>query len=274
MAQVLLPLFTSVNPDSLLTLASRNAGRALGLDSTLADAHVARAYALKGEWRWGESEREFRRALALAPEDATIHHWYGILLHATGRIEESLAQLELARQLDPLALQIQTDHYYVLYLARRFQDAMSEGERVWALDTTRSDGALQIGMIELALGHPDSALAAFQRAERLGSGFAMGAFQSVAARRLNQPRRADSLYLGLLEQYRRDPSLAYAVAVAAGAAGDLGRGIQAIEQTVRAHPIFATEFNLPCEPMLDPLRRDVRFARALEAAGMRVCRGP
>ncbi|HWA56894.1 MAG TPA: protein kinase, partial [Gemmatimonadales bacterium] len=142
MAQVVLPLFEPVREDSLLALASRNATRALRLDSTLADAHLALAYALKGQWRWQESEREFQRAVTLAPEDATVRHWYGILLHATGRIDEALAQLDLARQLDPLAIQIQTDWYYVLYLARRFDQAWDAGRRVWAEDTTRSDGAL------------------------------------------------------------------------------------------------------------------------------------
>src|SRR5205823_319801 len=80
MAQVVLPYFTSLPADSLLALASQNAERALRLDSTLADAHLARAYALKTQWRWEESEHEFKLALTLAPDDATIHHWYGVLL--------------------------------------------------------------------------------------------------------------------------------------------------------------------------------------------------
>ncbi|HWA56571.1 MAG TPA: hypothetical protein VG692_04915, partial [Gemmatimonadales bacterium] len=271
MAQVVLPLFEPVREDSLLALASRNAARALRLDSTLADAHLALAYALKGQWRWQESEREFQRAVTLAPEDATVRHWYGILLHATGRVDEALAQLDLARQLDPLAIQIQTDWYYVLYLARRYDQAWEAGRRVWAEDTTRGDGALQLGMIQLARGLPDSAMGDFDRAARLGTGFDLRAFESVSARRVGRRHQADSLYRAVLGDYRHDPSRAYAVAVAAGAAGDLAQGITALQETIRRRSLFATEFNLPCEPLLDPLRQDPRFTRILEAAGMRVC---
>ncbi len=90
MAQVVLPFFASVSADSILQLAIQNAQHALRLDSTLADAQLARAYTLKSQWRWPESEREFQRALALAPEDATIKHWYGVLLYVTGRTLEGL----------------------------------------------------------------------------------------------------------------------------------------------------------------------------------------
>jgi tetratricopeptide (TPR) repeat protein len=65
------------------------------------DAHLAWAYALKSEWRWAESERQFRQALALAPDDATIHHWYGVLLYVIGRVDEGVAQLKQARTFDP-----------------------------------------------------------------------------------------------------------------------------------------------------------------------------
>lgn len=271
MAQVVLPVFSNLPADSLLTLASANAQRALRLDSTLADAHLAWAYALKDQWRWKESEEQFRQALALAPEDATIHHWYGVLLHVTGRIDEALAQLRLALRLDPLASQIGTDEYYVLYLARRYDEALTEGRRVWAMDTTKADGSLQIGLIQLARQRPDSALRAFQIAERLGIGFDMPAFLALAFQRLGRTREADSVYQALLERYRTDRSLAYAVAIAATGTGHFEEAMRAVRETVDRRSLFVTEFNLPCEPVFDPLKRSPRFAETLGRVGMRIC---
>jgi serine/threonine-protein kinase len=271
MAQVVLPLFTDLPPDSLLALASQNAERALRLDPTLADAHLALAYSLKGQWRWDDSERQFREALARAPDDATVHHWYGVLLYVIGRIDEAVAQLRLAKQLDPLAVQIGTDLYYALYLARRYDEAFTEAMRVWAMDTTKADGSLQIGMIQLARGRPDRALLAFEAARRLGIGFDMRAFLSTTYRRLGRTRQADSLYGAVLDQYRADRSLAYAAAIAATGAGDLDRAMTAVAQTIDRRSLFVTEISLPCDPLFDPLKQDPRFAKMLASVGMKVC---
>jgi serine/threonine-protein kinase len=271
MAQVVLPFFSNLPADSLLALAAQNAQRALAIDSTVADAHLAWAYALKGQWRWQESEREFRRALALAPDDAPTHHWYAVLLWSVGRIDAAVEQLTTARRLDPLGVQIWTDYAYVLYLARRYPEALAEAQRVWPMDTLKSDGAMEIGMMRLALGQPDSALEAFRRAKRIGIGFDDRAFLSVAARRTGRTREADSLYRALLREEARDPSVAYAVAIAAAGAGDLDRGVRAVARAVDQRSIYFSEISLPCDALLDPLKREPGFGQLLSRAGMRVC---
>jgi serine/threonine-protein kinase len=271
MVQVVLPVFASLRADSVVPLASQSAQRALALDSTLSDARLAWAYALKTEWRWRESEEQFKRALVLAPNDATVHHWYGVLLYVTGRMDESVAELRRAMELDPVAIQIGTDLFYGLYLARHYDEALVEGRRFWAMDTTKADAALQLGMIDLALARPDSALAAFDKSRRLGVGFDLRAFASVANRRLGRAAVADSLYGALVADYKTDRSLAYAVAIAASGAGDLQRGMSAINETIDRRSAFVTEISLACDPVFDPLKRDPRFSKKLAEVGLKAC---
>ncbi len=194
MSQVLLPLFVNLSADSLLSLASRNAERAVRLDSTLAEGHLAWAYALRGQWRWQESEYQFKKALALAPEDARIHHWYAVLLYVIGRTDEAVDQLTTAIRLDPQSPSIANDLAYATYTAGRYDEALIVARHAWTMDTTRSDCSLQLGMIQLALGRPDSALTAFEGASRLGIGFEISPFLSVTYRRLGpDPRGGQSL---------------------------------------------------------------------------------
>lgn len=83
MAYVVLPVFTaSPSVDSALALAKRSATRALALDSTLADAHLALAYGLKMQWRWADAEPHFRAAVAMSPDDATVRHFAALLASA------------------------------------------------------------------------------------------------------------------------------------------------------------------------------------------------
>ena len=103
------------------------ARKALELDEGLAEAHtslglIAQIY----DWDWRMSEKEYRRAIQLDPNYATAHHWYAELLAYSGRFDEAFAEIELARQLDPLSLIIATDRGEILYLSREYDRAIAQ----------------------------------------------------------------------------------------------------------------------------------------------------
>src|SRR6266700_1653547 len=76
---------------------------ALELDEGLAEAHTSLAWVKRvHDWDWTGSEREFRRALELNPNDVNAHQWYALLLITLGRLDEALSETEQARELAPL----------------------------------------------------------------------------------------------------------------------------------------------------------------------------
>jgi TolB-like protein/DNA-binding winged helix-turn-helix (wHTH) protein len=79
--------------------------KALELDEGLAEAHASLG-ALKWEYDWDPSgaEKEFRRAIELNPSYATAHQWYAEELAIIGRGDEALAEIQRAKQLDPVSL--------------------------------------------------------------------------------------------------------------------------------------------------------------------------
>ena len=58
----------------------------------------------QGEWKWTESEREFRRAILLNPKSAQAHQWYANLLAAQVGRDEAIAQTKQAQELDSNSL--------------------------------------------------------------------------------------------------------------------------------------------------------------------------
>ena len=116
--------------------AEAAAGRALQLDSTLAEAHTSlAAVKVLHDWDWQGAEQEFRRAIELNPNFARAHHWYGnLLLGPEGRHEEALAELERARELDPLSLIINADVGFGYYLAGRYEPALQAYRKVLAVN--------------------------------------------------------------------------------------------------------------------------------------------
>jgi len=272
MAYVVLPVFDADFPmDSALGLSERSANRALALDSTLSDAHLALAYTLKMRWRFDESERHFRNALALAPDDPAAHHWYGVFLYAVGRAGESASELQRAHELDPFGSTIATDGAVALYAAGRLDDALAEARRAWALDTTKSDTYLVMGFIQLARGRADSAVSLLEAARRLGVGIDVRGYLSAAYRGLGRAGDADEIYAELRNGERTGRVVPYSLALAAAAAGDRSAALGAIEQTIERHDQSVTELSLPCEPLFRPLANEPRFESALSKAGMRRC---
>ena len=272
MAYAVLPVFDSINPDSAMDRAERSAARALALDPSLSEAHLALAYTLKNRWRFLEAEREFRSAMELAPNDPVVHHWYGVLLYAIGRADESVNELTLARELDPFGSTIATDGAIAFYAARRFQEARQEAERSYQLDSTKSDNFLVVAWTQLALGFPDSAIGSLEQARKQGTGFDVRSYLSVAYRRRGDTSRAAELLGDLNRDESRGGVRAFEVAIAAAGAEDRTAAIRAIERVFEERSLFVTEVSLPCEPLFDSIREDPRFQSLLASAGMQPCR--
>jgi len=168
MAYVPMMVYGVASGDSVLPLAEASASRALALDSTLAEAHLALASVRRMQWRWADAERHFRAAIAYAPSEATAHQWYGGFLYSLGRVDEAVEELVRARDLDPVSAALGTDVTYGLYVAQHLDQALAEARRTVALDSTLAISHWLEGLVLLALDRPDSALRAFETGRRWG----------------------------------------------------------------------------------------------------------
>jgi tetratricopeptide (TPR) repeat protein len=104
------------------------AAKAIELDESLAESHVALAVTLGSkEWDFKGAEREFRRAIELDPNLASAHHYLGNgILYPLGRLDESILELKEAKRLDPLSPMITANLGDNLLSAGRHQEAEEE----------------------------------------------------------------------------------------------------------------------------------------------------
>jgi serine/threonine-protein kinase len=271
MAYTPMMVFGVARGDSVLPLAEASALRALSLDSTLAEAHLALASVRKMQWRWRDAQNEFTAALAYAPSDATAHQWYGTLLYSLGRVDVAVEQLLQARQIDPVSPALGTDVAYGLYAAHHFNDALVEGRRTVGLDSTLAISHWLTGLALLELGRPDSALLAFTTAQRLGDTPDARPALVKTYRALGRTHDADTTYASLVRTYRSGKGIDRDMAIGAAAVGDLNAALQAIKRTIERREPIVTEYSLPCDPLLDPLKALPEFTRLLTSVGMQVC---
>ncbi|UCH84438.1 MAG: hypothetical protein JSW50_01745, partial [Candidatus Latescibacterota bacterium] len=89
-------------PKDAFTRAKKATEMALKIDGSLAEAVASQAYTrMFFDWDWPAAERGYKRAIDLNPNYETAHYWYGILLSIMGRVEESIQEMERARELEP-----------------------------------------------------------------------------------------------------------------------------------------------------------------------------
>jgi TolB-like protein/Tfp pilus assembly protein PilF len=118
--------FGALPPAESTPKARAAAIRAVELDDSLSDAHLARALtAFLYEWDWALARNEFERVVGAGFMPAHAQHWYALFLCACGQFDEALQVARRAETLDPLSLTVQVTVGRCLYFGRRFDEAIS-----------------------------------------------------------------------------------------------------------------------------------------------------
>jgi len=98
--------------------------KALALDDTLADVHVAMGNHKSTEWDWAGAEREFKQAIAANPNLADAHFFYSDFLLAQKRPVEWNREMQRALELDPLNDFNRSFYGWHLNYQRRYDEAI------------------------------------------------------------------------------------------------------------------------------------------------------
>ena len=238
---------------------------ALELDETLAEAHAANAYIRAYyEWDWRAAEQEFRRALELRPNYADAYFSYSRFLASRGRLDEAIAQLGRAVELDPLSLSLHANRALLDYFAGRYDEAERRLREVLAERLHGRAGQVGAGARgrtagESRRGHRDTG--ADQRRQPQ---------PQVVARPCLRGRRQDRAGAAVLATLggrgtKYVPSYWFAL-VHAG----LGEHDQALRYLERAYEERSTVLAyLLIDPRLAPLKDDPRFLALAQRLGGR-----
>ena len=212
------------------------------------------------DWDWPAARRDLERALALSPNDATARHGYADYLLVNGRLEDSLAQVDLARQDDPLSPMAAMPAVAHRYFLRRYDEVIAEGRRALAAIPEATAIHTYVGnalwqnrtlrrgprRIPVWRGHPT-------RIDTLARGYATGG-----------PRAASKALADYLAKAR--PGDLIDVASAYAAAGEADAAFSWIERALadRRPGVLHMKFL----PEFDAIRNDPRFDALLKRIGM------
>jgi DNA-binding winged helix-turn-helix (wHTH) protein/tetratricopeptide (TPR) repeat protein len=134
---VRLGIFGLKPPHEAFPAARTAAERAIALDRSSAPALTVLADVQKFfEWDWAGAEHTYRRAIDIDPRATRTHQEYSQLLAMLARHDEALAEIEAARQCDPVSPVINAFISYILLEARQYDRAVVAGLKAVELDST------------------------------------------------------------------------------------------------------------------------------------------
>lgn len=239
--------------------AKEAATKAIALDETLAEAHASLALTrMAYDWNFAAAEEEFRRAIALNPNYPTSHHWYADCLILMGRIDEAIASIRRAQELDPLSLIIGRDAGRIFYFARRYDEAIDQCRKTLEMDSSFYPAHVTLGDVYVQKKAYDEAIAEYNSAVSLSSGrslmrsslayaYAMSGRKDEAQKKLDQMKEASG----------ERPPPSFDLAVVYTGLGEKDQAIELLEKAYRERSYRL--IYMIVDPVFDPLRPDPRF---------------
>jgi len=250
-------------PDEAMPKVKAAAQSAIELDDTIAEAHISLAlFRERYELNRVEAATEFRRALELAPNLAGTHLYYGFHLIEEGRMDEAIAAMTRARDLDPLTSYNSSTLAWAHYLARRNDEAIAQLKKMIRMEPDFFVARYTLGLAYEQKGMYEQAIAEFNEAQRIDpKSWAPSAFlahvhalkgdRGEAQRRLTELKRD-------AQQKHVDP---YNIGMIHAA---LGEKDQAFEWLEKAFQAKSEELMfIKVDPKVESLRADPRFKELL-----------
>jgi serine/threonine-protein kinase len=264
---VVQPSWGTLSPGEAYPRAKAAAEQALELDNSLAEPYATLGYILSQyDWDWEGAERAFRRALERNPNYATAHQYYAYYLAILGRHEESLAEIKRAQALDPLSVAIVYTVGRMYYLARQYMEAEEATRKALEMDPRYGPAHTNLGLIYLATGRPQEAVAAFRwpldedslNQDLLAIAYAAGGRREEARRIVEQLEKES-------KESRRYVA-ATSMANIYARLGDKDRAFHWLEKALEQRAWLVAQMKV--EPRFDPLRDDPRFTALLKKVGL------
>lgn len=243
--------------------AKATALKALNLDDKLAEAHAAlAAVKLWREFDWKAAEEGFLRAIALNPAYATAHLWMALYLATVDRMDDALAEIELAHALDPLSRVINLNQARILYFARRFDDSIARCLKTIEMYPEYLIAHRRLGMAYAEKQMFDPAEVEFRKALAI-SEFDSETMSAMAYAYAVAGRKDDSrVVLERMNELSREMYVSpYSLARVYIGLDELDRAFECLERTyLERHGILSY---LKVEPVFDRVRSDPRFESLL-----------
>jgi len=258
-------------PKDAFPQAKQAATQALTIDPDLAEAHSELAYVqFQYEWEFKEAETDFKKAIQLNPNSASTRLRYLEYLSDLQRAHEGHEQLERARDLDPLSIQVSFFFAAESFYARDLNRAIAQLQKTIAMDPNNALASRFLAAVFFQNKMPAEAFAANEKADSLEGIFSNA---ELADMRTAYETGGLSAYFGKQNEIRQKRiaegkyQSPLNIALNYAFAGADAEALDWLERAVNERTPWLPE--LQNDPAWDAVRSQPRFMAILKRIGLK-----
>ncbi len=240
--------------------------KAMELNETLAEAHALLGdvnYTYK--WDWVAAEREYKRAIELNPGYSKVHEWYALYLSSMLRHSEAIAEIGVARELDPLTLGVRVTEVAIYGASRDYRTAEQLIRDLQDLYPDSYLTQMSIGYLYLRKAEYGKALPVFQKMNSSWQDIWVVSALAASYAWVGEEKRAHGLLDSLIVQSEEGYVPAYYIAMVFHALGDRDRTFEWMDRAYEERSnnlIFIRTLSI-----FDDLRTDPRYESLMRRLG-------
>jgi TolB-like protein/Tfp pilus assembly protein PilF len=259
----------ALQKDQAYRSAKQAVTKAVELDDSIGEAHDALGVLnWRFDWDWDAADREFNRAIALAPSYSCAHEDRAIFLGFTGRRAEALAEITKIDQLDYGfgSAMAESATYYELRDYPGLVEASKRGLLLGAKDWFHH---YYLGMGYEGTGKLPEAISEYQKAMEMSDGALSPAVALAHAYSAAGKKAEAEKILHDLERKSKESAVPpYTMATIYAGLGENDKAFEFLEKAY-AEKSLDMSFSVRSDLLLDGLRPDPRFQNLVGRMGLK-----
>ena len=256
-------------PDTAFEIVTRYADKALQIDDSIAEGHIAKGSAyLFYDWKWKEAFDELQKAIQLNPSVIDAYQLLGYYYLTMGQKQKAVEMLEDAEKIDPLSPVISQSLGNMYLFAGRYDEAIVQADKMLDLNPTMRISIEMKGWATGMKGDWEAALQFFEEVHRLTNHPLKGLIGlGFAYARLGQEEKALEIVRKMEQRQEQEPGSVLDPELAAVwfALGNLDKAFYYLGRAVdkRVGPIsYFLEY-----PQYKSAKKDPRYKELLRRQG-------
>lgn len=242
--------------------------KALKLDDSIGEAYdTLGVLSWRFDWDWNAADRQFNRAIAIAPSYSCAHEDRAEFLATTGRRDEALAEIAKIHQLDYgfSSAMTEAQTYYEL---RDYPNLVEASKRWLLLDPKDWYQHYTLGIGYEGTGKLQEAIAEYQQALAMSGDYEGAVALAHAFRATGKKAEAEETLRDLERTAKKNSPSPYAMATIYAGLGQNEKAFEFLEKAYAEKSLELTG-SLESDQLLDSLRPDPRFHDLLHRIGLK-----
>jgi adenylate cyclase len=256
-------------PEKAFEIVSRYADKALQIDDSIAEGHIAKGsfYLFYGR-KWKEAFDEFQKAIRLNPGATDAYQLLGYYYLIVGQKQKAVGMLEEAEKIDPLSPIITQALGNMYIFAGRYDEAITQADKMLDLNPTMRISIEMKGWATGMKGDWETALEYFKEVHRLTNHPLKGVMGlGFAYAKLGQEEQALEIIRKMEQRQEQEPGSVIDPEIAAVwfALGNVDKAFYYLNQAVdkRMGPVsYVLEY-----PQYNSVKKDPRYKELLRKQG-------